>query len=479
MQNSSYRRSSWTPYLILAVCLAAVGGLLFGHDTGVISGALLYLKGQFKLDSSLQEAVTATVLVGAVCGAAVGGKASDMVGRRTMLIVFGILFFIGSGGTAVSMNVPWLFAGRFVVGFSIGGASLLAPLYIAEISPRDIRGGLVFLQQVAITLGIFVAYLLDYGFGTLSSSWGWRAMFAIGVVPAAILFLGMFVMPESPRFLIGKKREDEARGVLEKVRGETGKAIDDDIRQVRSKVQSRGSLADLARPELRLAVTVGVGLAIFQQITGINTIIYYAPTILQKVGTTGSGNLAAILGGAEIAAVNFLATIVVVPLVDRVGRRVLLIGGMVIMALSLGALGVALMLPNVLSTAPWVVIALLMLYVIGFAIGLGPVFWLMISEIYPLRVRGLSMSIATIANWAANLVVALTFLSLFQAIGRSGTFFLYAILTVGAIAFAYFLVPETKGKGLEEIEDMWEERAGVNDQRPPKGREPGTNPAAG
>ena len=461
MEQARSRRSEWTPYLILAVSLATVGGLLFGHDTGVISGALLYLKKTFNLGSALQEGVTATVLVGAVCGAAAGGKLSDVFGRRRTIIAFGVIFCIGSGGTALAIDVPWLFVCRFIVGFAIGGASLVAPLYISEISPRRIRGGLVFLNQVAITLGILLAYLLDYGFANVSSEWGWRLMFAVGVIPGAILFIGMMLLPDSPRFLIGHGRKDEARAVIERVRGTSGAAADEDIGQVGTKVQAQGSYRDLLRPNVRIALVVGVGLAIFQQITGINTIIYYAPTILQQVGVTGSGNQAAILGGAAIAAVNLLATIAVVPLVDRIGRRVLLIGGMVVMSLSLAAVAAALLLPGVLQNQPWIVIALLMTYVVGFAVGLGPVFWLMISEIYPLQVRGIAMSIATIANWAANLLVALTFLTLFDVIGRPATFILYAALCVAAIVFAFLLVPETKGRSLEDIEDMWRQRAGM------------------
>ncbi len=465
MDNARTRQRStpnWTWYLILAVSLAAIGGLLFGHDTGVISGALLYLKKQFNLGSALQEGVTATVLLGAVCGAASGGKLADSIGRRLAIIIFGIIFCIGSGGTAAALNTPWLFVCRFIVGFAIGGASLIAPLYISEIAPSRIRGGLVFVNQVAITLGILLAYLVDYGFASASSSWGWRGMFAVGVIPAGILTIGMFFLPDSPRYLIGHGKEEEARSVIGRVRGRSGEVVDQDVKQIRSKVREQGSVRELVRPELRMALIIGVGLAVFQQITGINTIIYYAPTILQQVGTVGGGNQGAILGGAAIAAVNFLATIGAVLLVDRVGRRVLLVGGMIVMAIALAALGAALLVHGVLSAAPWIVIALLMVYVIGFAIGLGPVFWLMIAEIYPLRIRGVSMSIATVANWAANLVVALTFLTLFSAIGKPGTFFLYAGLCVGAIVFAWLLVPETKGKSLEEIEDMWRERAGID-----------------
>lgn len=463
MQNVRAKQTNWTPHLILAVVLAAFGGLLFGHDTGVISGALLYLKTQFNLNSTLQESVTSTVLVGAVVGAAVGGPMADRIGRRKTIIAFGIIFCIGSAWTAASFATWWLFIGRFIVGFAIGGASLIAPLYISEISPKHLRGGLVSFNQVAITLGILLAYLIDYGFGTASSTWGWRGMFAAGIIPAVILAGGMFFMPESPRFLVEHGKNDQARDVVGRVRGESREAAESDVEDIRKRVRTKGTIADLIRPELRVALLVGVGLAVFQQITGINTIIYYSPTILQKVGTVGKSPLAAILGGAEITAVNFLATFVAVLFVDRVGRRVLLIGGMGVMAAALTALGFALVVPGVLTSYPWIVVALLMVYIIGFAIGLGPVFWLLIAEIYPTYIRGTSMSISTIANWAANLLVSVTFLTAVGALGQAGTFWMFAGITLVAIAFAWVFVPETKNMSLEQIEDMWQQRAGVSE----------------
>lgn len=478
-ERSDNRGGTLTPYLILAVCLAAVGGMLFGHDTGVISGALLYLKKQFGLDSTMQEVVTSTVLIGAAVGAACAGPAADRWGRRPTVIVFGILFCIGSGATALSWVTPWLIGARFIVGTAVGGASLIAPLYISEMSPKRIRGGLVFLNQAFLTLGILLAYLLDYGFASLSSSWGWRLMFAVGIIPAAVLAIGMWFLPDSPRYLAGHDQTDEAKAVIRRVRNEPEDAAARDVEGLRKAAAEKGSYRDLLKPSLRPALVVGVGLAVFQQVTGINTIIYYAPTFLQKVGTVGKTPLDAILGGAAIALVNFLATLAAIPLVDRVGRRILLMGGMAVMGLSLAAVGVALSIPGVLTAVPWIVVALLMTYVIGFAIGLGPVFWLLISEIYPFAVRGASMSVATVANWVANLVVALTFLTLFDLIGRPGTFWLYAILCVVAIGFVFRFVPETKGRSLEEISRIWSERAGEGGEAEERGPGRGRQPEAG
>jgi SP family galactose:H+ symporter-like MFS transporter len=342
--------------------------------------------------------------------------------------------------------------GRTIVGIAIGVASFCAPLYISEVAPTGVRGSLVSLNQLAVTVGIVVSYLVDYA---LSSSGDWRWMFGLAAIPATILGTGMLFMPDSARWLISRGLLDRARAVLERTRATTD--VDAEIAETKKSVQRQsGEWAELLRPTIRPAVVVGIGLAIFQQVTGINTVIYYAPTIFEFAGL-GSATVA-ILATVGVGIVNMLMTIVAIWLVDRVGRRRLLLVGVVGMVLSLGVLGLAFQLPNLSSSLGWIAVGSLMLYVGSFAVGLGPVFWLLISEIYPLKIRGFAMSIASIANWAANLVVALTFLTLIQALGRPGTFWLYGLVGIGAWFFAYFLVPETKGRSLEEIEAHW--RAG-------------------
>jgi sugar porter (SP) family MFS transporter len=279
-------------------------------------------------------------------------------------------------------------------------------------------------------------------------------MFGLAAVPSALLGIGMMFMPESPRWLVSHGQEDKGRSVLQHIRGTI--AVDDEVQDIRqSSVQQGSSGSELLSPSLRPAMVVGIGLALFQQVTGINTVIYYAPTIFQSAGFASAS--VAILATTGVGVINVLMTVVALLLLDRLGRRPLLLIGMAGMVVSLAMLGTAFLFPH-LPALRWVAAGSLMLYVGSFAVGLGPVFWLLISEIYPVKIRGLAMSIATVANWGANLLVALTFLTLIQIMGRPGTFWLYGLVGIGAWIFAYMLVPETKGRSLEDIEAHW--RAG-------------------
>jgi SP family galactose:H+ symporter-like MFS transporter len=440
-------------FVYVAVAFSALSGLLFGYDTGVISGAILFIRQQFSLSDFMVGVVVSAVLVGAVIGAGVGGDLADRFGRRTMIIIAGFIFGIGATtstvGTALVPEVAVLMAGRITVGVGIGIASEVAPLYISEIAPARMRGSLVSLNQIALTTGIVVSYLVDYAFSSIG---GWRYMLGLAIVPAAILVVGMTFVPDTPRWLVTQVRLNEARAVLKRIRpsGEVDKEIDD-IQQG-LKMQKTGR-AELRNPLVKPALVVGVGLAIFQQITGINTVIYYAPTIFQSTGFVSASS--AIFATASVGVVNVLMTIVAFFLLDRVGRRPLLLVGLVGMMVSLFVLGLAFFIPGLSGIIGYVAAGSLMVYVGFFAIGLGPVFWLLIAEIYPLKVRGLAMSIASEANWGSNLIVAFTFLTLVNLLSRSGTFWLFAILTAAAWIFAYLWVPETKGKTLEEIESHW------------------------
>ncbi len=440
-------------FVYVAAIFSALGGLLFGYDTGVISGAILFIEQEFALSSLYIGIVVSAVLIGAVIGAAIGGDLADHVGRRKMIFVAALIFALGAIGTSVTPNIVLLILGRIVVGVAIGIASEVTPLYISEIAPAKMRGSLVSLNQLAITIGIVVSYLVDYA---LAPSSGWRYMLGFAAVPAVILGLGMLPLPDTPRWLMNHNEPDKALKVLKRIRGnnvDVEKEMDE-IQQGLKK--QKAGRAELLNPLVKPALIIGVGLAVFQQITGINTVIYYAPKIFQFAGVVSSSS--AIFATLLVGIVNVIFTIVAIMLLDRIGRRPLLLVGLAGMVSSLILLGISFYFTNLIGSLGDLATVGLMVYVASFAIGLGPVFWLLVSEIYPLRVRGLAMSIASEANWGSNLIVALTFLTLIQFLGKSGTFWFYAAVGILAWIFAYFLVPETKGRTLEEIESHW--RAG-------------------
>ncbi|MGH9739176.1 MAG: sugar porter family MFS transporter [Candidatus Acidiferrales bacterium] len=438
-------------FVYVAAAFAALGGLLFGYDTGVISGALIFIQKTFSLSTFHQELVVSVVLVGACVGALSGGRFADRFGRRKMLIFTAIIFIAGAIVCAMAVNVTMLIVGRAIVGLGIGLASSTVPLYISEVSPAGARGWQVSLFQFAITVGILAAYLVDYAF---AGSENWRWMLGLAVVPGAALGLGMLVLPESPRWNAQRGDMRKARSVLVKVRGTENVDVEmAEIEATMSKAQERGKLSDLWLPEVRLAMVIGIGLAIFQQVTGINTVIYYAPKIIQSAGISSASG--AILATAGIGLVNVVMTVVSMWLIDRVGRRPLLLIGIAGMAVSLGVLGYVFYSPKHSGGFATFAVVTLMCYVAMFAISLGPIFWLLIAEIYPLKIRGSAEGVAAGANWAANFVVSLTFLTLLQVIGSSRTFWIYALLAVAAWVFSYALVPETKGRTLEEIEAAW------------------------
>jgi len=452
LHNHAGSRPPTGHFVALISWISALAGLLFGYDTGVISGAILFVQKDFSLTTFEEEVVVAAVLLGAVVGAIFGGRFADRFGRRNVLIAVAILFIVGAIGTALALTATWLAIGRVIVGVAIGVASFTAPLYISEVSPANVRGKLVSLNQLMITIGIVASYLADYG---LADMRGWRWMFGLAAIPAIILAVGLLFVPESPRWLMSRSRAAQARSVLERIR-ETSE-VDVELAEIEASLhQQQGSWRELLSPALRPALVVGIGLAIFQQFTGINTVIYYAPTIFQFAGLHSAS--AAILATVGVGIVNVLLTIVALRVIDCAGRRPLLLYGLVGMILSLGLLGFAFLSSTLSSMVAWIAVISLALYVACFAIGLGPVFWLMIAEIYPLKIRGRAMGVATVANWGSNLIVALTFLSLLHVLGRPWTFWLYGIVGIVAWIFVYRLVPETKGRTLEEIEARWRTR---------------------
>jgi len=426
--------------------ITALGGLLFGYDTGVISGALLFIGKDFQMSSLEKEVLTSILLIGAVVGALLAGKIADKIGRRPTVLGTAALFVAGVGLAAVSPSYGVLLVARVVIGLAVGSASMVVPLYIGEAAPPRIRGALVSLNQLAITLGILMSFLVDYG---LASTQNWRLMFGLAAIPAIAMFVGMCFQHESPHWLVGQGREDEARAVLEQVRADSD--IDAEITEVRELSRRTSTARDLLNPKIRHALTIGIALAIFQQITGINTIIYYAPTLLSSAGF---GHSAALLANVGFGVVNVSMTLVAIWLLDRTGRRPLLLSGTTGMAVGMLLLALTFLIGGSQLHGLGAVVAIIGLFVYtgSFAVGLGPVFWLLISEIYPVKIRGQAMSVATIANWGANFVVTVSFLSLLAAIGDDGTFFLFGFLTLVALVYFYRQVPETKNRTLPEIE---------------------------
>jgi SP family galactose:H+ symporter-like MFS transporter len=436
-------------FVYIAVAIAAVGGLLFGYDTGVVSGAILFIKGEFSLSPAMEEFVVSAVLIGAVFGAGAGGALTGRYGRW-MIILAGIVFTLSAIGTAFAPTVGWLIGARVASGIGIGIASFISPMYIAELVPAKVRGSLVAVNMLAITTGIVVAYLVDYAF---SASHGWRYMFGLAALPSIGLVVGMWWLPDSPRWLISKSKIDAAREVLQRAR--TASDVGPEIKDIQKSMaeQGNGGISGLLQPSLRMPMIVGLGLATFQQITGINTVIYYAPTIFKFAGISATGP--AILAGAGLAGVMWCFHVLAIFLLDRIGRRPLLLTGVAGQIVGLAILGAAFQFPQLASFKSDVAIGGLVIYVACFAFGLGPIFWLLISEIYPLKNRGVAMSVVTVTNWAMNLLVAVSFLTLVSLLGHAGTFWLYGLVAIGAWLFFYLLVPETKGKTLEQIEAHW------------------------
>jgi SP family galactose:H+ symporter-like MFS transporter len=430
--------------------VAAIGGLLFGYDTGVISGALLFLKVSFSLNDTTQEIAVSVALVGAIIGALSAGRVNDALGRKVTLLILAMIFTIGALLTAISPNLLSFIMCRILVGVGIGAAASVVPVYISEMAPPRLRGTLVTFNQLAVTVGIAISYWVDLAFAHM----GWPPMFATAAIPGALLFLGMLVSPETPRWLASKGRWNEARQVLEQIKGLDPEKELVDVRGSLLAEQRRGGIHELLQPGLRTALMIGIGLAIFQQLVGINTVIYYAPIIFQKAGFVSANS--AILATNVVGIVNVFSTIVATFLLDKLGRRTLLLIGTTIMVVALDALG--LIFANGSGQISSLTLMTLIIYIFAFAISMGPVFWLMSAEIFPTRVRAAGSSICCFSNWVANLLVSLTFLSLLRLLGSSLTFGLYALMGILALVFCWLLVPETNGRTLEQIEHYWQRK---------------------
>lgn len=436
--------------VVRVAAIAAIGGLLFGYDTGVISGALLYIRDDLHAGPVAQEFIVSILLIGAAAGAVLSGYLADRISRRNTKIISGAIYVVGALGCALSVNTAMLLGFRFLLGLSVGTASFVAPMYISEVAPPKARGGLTSFNQLAVTAGILISYLVNFAFKDVTGNWRW--MLGLAVVPGAALALGMMTVPKTPRWLAEHGRDDEARQVLTRLRRNMPDAdVDDELDEIRRTVREgrQARASDLWGP-LRPLLVVGLALAIFQQFVGVNTVIYYAPTILEQTGLRADQ---AVTQALSVGITNLLFTIAAVLLLDRVGRRPLLLIGTVGLGIGLAVLAIYFGVGALSAGAPWLALSALIFYIACFAIGLGPVFWLMISEIFPLHLRGKAMSITTVANWLANFLVSATFLSLIGAIGQVGTFVLYAALAVVAVATFARMVPETKERSLEDIQE--------------------------
>jgi sugar porter (SP) family MFS transporter len=437
----------------------ALGGLLFGYDTGVISGALLFIPNDFKLSPFLQGAIVGALLLGAALGSAVAGRISDAVGRKRLIIGAGVIFTGGALLAALAPSVGILIAARFILGLAVGSAALAVPIYLSEIAPTDIRGAIASLNQLMIVTGILAAFIVN---AILASSENWRLMLGLAAVPSVMLLIGMIFMPETPRYLVHTGEEEEAREVLEELPGdEQPKERIEEIREVDQEETDSGLRALFREKWVRPALIVAIGLAVFQQLVGINTIIYYAPTTLTNVGF---GDSAAIYANLIIGVINVGMTVIAIRIIDRVGRKPMLLAGVCGMVASLVVLGIA----NAVLAKPHhpgdpaAIITLITLatFIASFAATWGPVVWVMLPEVLPLSVRGTAMGVAVCLQWLANFAVAQTFPLFLSSFGTSASFLIYAGLGVLAGLFVVRFVTETKGRSLEEIEADLQKRAG-------------------
>lgn len=442
--------------VIVTAATAGLAGLLFGYDTGVIAGALLQITPDFGLGSFASGLVVGAVPIGAVLGAWIASSNSDKYGRRSLILAAGIIFVIGAIVSALSPDTFILVVSRVVIGVAIGVASAVAPVYISEIAPPDIRGRLVTFFQLAVTVGILVAYLVGLAFANTEE--GWRWMLGLGAIPALALVIGIVRLPASPRWLLMVGREDDARAALQRVRTEGPEAIELEIQEIQTSMNvSEGSWKDLLAPAVKAALVVGIGLAILQQITGINTVIYYAPTIIQSTGI--DSDFSSILASLGVGIINVVMTVVALRLLDSRGRREMLFIGVSGISLSLFLLGLAFLVGADKTYATVMAIGSLMLFVSSFAISLGPIFWLLNAEIYPLSVRSKAASAGTMTNWFFNFLVSLTFLPLIDLLSQTGAFWFYGAIGLVTLWFCWKFVPETKGRSLEQINDIFTNRA--------------------
>jgi len=445
-------------YLVLVCMVAALGGLLFGYDTGVINGAIGPLKAHFALDAKWEGWATGCALLGCAIGAALAGVLSDWLGRKKVLILSAILFFISAVGTALPRSITTFIIYRIIGGVGVGAASMSSPMYIAEITPARIRGRMVSVNQFAIVSGFMVVYFVNFfialqGDEMWNQQFGWRWMFGSEALPALLLLVLLFFVPESPRWLTKQDRGDEALDILTRVDGlEYAKTEMAEIEEAIA--QESGSLRQLFQPGMKIILVIGIVLAVLQQVTGINVFLYFGTEIFKKMGSETN---AALLQTVMVGAVNLTFTVIAIWTVDKLGRKPLMMIGSAGMGISLLAMGLAAFFGR---TELWLLLFILG-YIACFALSVGPVTWVILSEIFPTRIRGRAMGIATVCLWLANYVISQTFPMmdenewLLAKFHHAFPFWVYGAFCAVLLVFVCLALPETKGKTLEEIEKHW------------------------
>lgn len=432
-------------YLILLASVAALGGMLFGFDIAIITGAGPFIETHFELSKIGLGVAFSALIFGCLVGAAVAGKITDSIGRKKTLFYVAILFFITTLATGLAINFTSFLMARFLGGVAVGAASIASPMYIAEISPSKIRGRMVSFYQLSIVFGILVSYLINYLLRNVDDNWRW--MFITGTIPSSILFGLLFIVPESPRYLIKIGKSDLAKKILNNIGGNT--QVEEEVMQIQNTmVRKKISLSDFLQPGAKAALTVGIVLAVLVQVTGINAIVDYSPVIFR---TAGWDIDAALFGTFGVGFVNFLFTFISIAIIDKVGRKPLYIIGSIGMAIPLLALS---LLGFYNAFNGMLVFVLSLIFIASFAACIGPVFWTLMSEIFPNRIRGRAMAIPVITQWFFNGIVVFLFPWMLHNM-LTATFFFLFIMCIIQLVFVWKFVPETMGKSLEDIEKMW------------------------
>ncbi|MBM2657290.1 glucose transporter GlcP [Staphylococcus pseudoxylosus] len=424
--------------------LGALGGLLYGYDMGVISGALLFIRDDIPLNSFTEGLVVSSMLVGAIFGSGASGPMSDRLGRRRVVFIIAIIYIVGALILALAPSMPILVLGRLVIGLAVGGSTAIVPVYLSEMAPTEQRGSLSSLNQLMITIGILSSYLINYAFTPIE---GWRWMLGLAIVPSVILLIGVAFMPESPRWLLEHRSEKAARDVMKLTfkDSEIDKEIAD-MKEINSISESTWNV--LKSPWLRPTLIIGSIFALLQQIIGINAIIYYAPTIFNKAGL---GNATSILGTVGIGTVNVLITIVAIMIIDKIDRKRLLVIGNIGMVASLLIMAILIWTIGIQSSA-WIIVACLTLFIIFFGFTWGPVLWVMLPELFPMRARGAATGVAALVLSIGSLLVAQFFPILTEVLSVEQVFLIFAAIGICALIFVIKYLPETRGRSLEEIE---------------------------
>ncbi|AID02833.1 sugar porter family MFS transporter [Staphylococcus xylosus] len=440
----------------LIFILGALGGLLYGYDNGVISGALLFINDDIPLNSFTEGLVVSSMLIGAIIGSGGSGPLSDRIGRRHLVLIIAIIYIVGSLILVVAQNMPTLVFGRLIIGLAVGGSMATVPVYLSEMAPTAYRGSLGSLNQLMITIGILVAYLVNYAFADIE---GWRWMLGLAIVPSVILLIGIAFMPESPRWLLEHRNEKAARDVM-RITFNDDNEINTEIKEMKElSAISESTWTILKSPWLRPTLIIGCIFALFQQIIGINAIIFYAPTIFSKAGL---GEATSILGTVGIGTINVLVTIIAVFIADKVNRKKLLVTGNVGMVASLLVMAILIWTIGIASSAG-IIIVCLSLFIVFFGLTWGPILWVMLPEMFPMRARGAATGLATLVLNFGTLLVAQLFPVLNNTLSTEWVFLIFAVIGVFAMCFVIKYLPETRGRSLEEIEYDLRERTSGNE----------------